>query len=43
MPKFGKIIRAKEETKKEVREARIQAFEGLYQSLDTKEREKMYI
>jgi hypothetical protein len=41
MPKFGKITRAEKEIKKEVREARIQAFEGLYQSLDIKEGENV--
>jgi len=40
VPKFGKITRPKKETTNALNEARTQTFDGLYQSLCTKEGEK---
>ncbi|AET03781.1 hypothetical protein MTR_8g075620 [Medicago truncatula] len=40
MPKFGKITRPKKETTNALNEARTQTFDGLYQSLETKEGDK---
>jgi hypothetical protein len=40
VPKFGKITRPKKETTNALNEARTQTFDGLYQSLGTKEGEK---
>jgi len=43
VPKFRKTIRPKKETENALNEARTQVFDGLYQSLGTKEGRQIYI